>query len=157
MVPRLGVMKNWLSLLLFIVAVVGIGLVIGMFTTPGEWYANLEKPWFNPPGWVFGPVWTILYVLIAIAGWRVWTIVEDSGLKSLWLTQMVLNFLWSPAFFGIEMPTLALVIIIAMLVTIYLFIAKSWNRDRTSGLLFLAYAAWVTFATVLNLSIVVLN
>lgn len=149
-------MKNWPSLLLFIVVVLGIGWAVGYVTAPSEWYANLNKPFFNPPGWLFAPVWSILYVLIAIAGWRVWTAGETT-LTSLWFIQMVLNFLWSPAFFGIQMPALALVIIIVLLVTIYAFIVKAWNRDRTSALLFLPYAAWVTFATLLNFSIVVLN
>ena len=149
-------MKKWPSLLLFIVVVLGIGWAVGYVTAPGEWYASLNKPWFNPPGWLFGPVWSILYVLIAIAGWRVWT-EGESTLKLLWIIQMVLNFLWSPAFFGIQIPALALVIILVLLVTIYVFIAKAWNRDRTSGLLFLPYAAWVTFATLLNGSIVALN
>jgi benzodiazapine receptor len=149
-------MKKWPSLLLFIVVVLGIGWAVGYVTAPGEWYASLNKPFFNPPGWLFAPVWSILYVLIAIAGWRVWTAGETT-LTSLWFIQMVLNFLWSPAFFGIQMPALALVIIIVLLVTIYAFIVKAWNRDRTSALLFLPYAAWVTFATLLNFSIVVLN
>jgi len=149
-------MKKWPSLLLFIVVVLGIGWAVGYVTAPGEWYASLNKPFFNPPGWLFAPVWSILYVLIAIAGWRVWTAGETT-LTSLWFIQMVLNFLWSPAFFGIQMPALALVIIIVLLVTIYAFIAKAWNRDRTSALLFLPYAAWITFATLLNFSIVVLN
>lgn len=150
-------MKNWLSLVLFIIFVLGSGLLIGYLTPPGVWYAELEKPWFNPPGWIFGPVWSTLYVLIAIAGWRVWTLTDHGGLKALWIIQMGLNFIWSPAFFGAQMPTLALVIILALLVTLVAFIRMAWHRDRTSAVLFLPYLAWVAFATLLNSAIVVLN
>ena len=65
-------MNHRLALILFLILVVAGGLVIGYLTTPGEWYARLTKPAFNPPGWIFGPVWTVLYVIIAVAGWRIW-------------------------------------------------------------------------------------
>lgn len=149
-------MKDWPLLLVFIVVILGIGWAVGYVTAPGEWYASLNKPWFNPPGRLFGPVWSILYVLIAIAGWRAWT-TGESTLWLLWVIQMMLNFLWSPAFFGIQSPALALVIIAALIVTIFAFLSRAWNRDRTSAVLFLPYAAWVTFAMLLNFSIVVQN
>lgn len=149
-------MRSRIPLTVFIIAVVGIGLLIGWFTAPGEWYAGLQKPWFNPPNWLFGPGWTILYVMIAVAGWRIWS--DDLGsLKGLWLTQMALNFLWSPVFFGAQSVTLALIVIVALLATIALFIWKAWPVDRTAAVLFLPYAAWVAFATALNLAILLLN
>ncbi|MEX0954406.1 MAG: TspO/MBR family protein [Rhizobiaceae bacterium] len=145
------------SLLVFLVLVIGGGLLIGYATAPGEWYAGLEKPPFNPPGWVFGPAWTVLYVLIAIAGWRAWRINPLGTLAVFWFIQMALNFAWSPIFFAMHLPAVALVVIAAMLAVIVSFIAAAWSEDRTAALLFLPYAAWVAFATVLNASIVWLN
>ena len=139
-----------LSLALFVVAVVGIGLAIGFMTRPGEWYDSLAKPVFNPPNWVFGPVWTLLYILIAVAGWRVWRVAPGSAAMKLWAAQMALNWLWSPAFFGAEMPWLALAIIAALLAVIAAFIVQVWRQDRPAAWLFVPYAAWVAFATALN-------
>lgn len=150
-------MKRFVPLVLFLILVVGGGALIGVSTAPGEWYASLNKPAFNPPGWIFGPVWTLLYILIAIAGWRTWMRTNTDGAMSIWWVQLGLNFLWSPLFFGLEMPGVALVVILAMLVTIILFIRKTWEPDRVSATLFLPYLAWVAFATLLNASIVVLN
>jgi benzodiazapine receptor len=148
-------MQRALTYVVFLVAVLGIGLLIGTVTRPDGWYAALAKPAFNPPGWVFGPVWTVLYVLIAIAGARTWE--SGSSGFGLWLGQMALNFAWSPVFFGLHQPGLALVIIVALLVAILAFIATRWSKDRVNALLFLPYAAWVAFASVLNASIVALN
>ncbi|MDN3711849.1 TspO/MBR family protein [Paracoccus cavernae] len=144
-------------LALFIFAVVGLGLIIGYLNVPGAWYAGLSKPWFNPPNWIFAPVWTVLYVLIAVVGWRSWFISMRADLKALWVTQMFLNFLWSPAFFGAEKPALGLVIILFLLATIVLFIVRARKVDPASTLMFLPYAAWVVFATLLNGAIVMLN
>ena len=144
-------------LALFIVLVFGVGLLIGLLTVPGEWYAALAKPSFNPPGWIFGPVWTVLYALIAIAGWRTWQRKPSGSAMKLWGVQMVLNFLWSPVFFAAHQITTAFIIIIAMLVAILMFIVSSWQTDRVAALLFMPYAAWVAFATLLNGSIAWLN
>lgn len=145
------------SAVAFVAIIVAISLSIGYLTAPGEWYESLTKPAFNPPAWVFGPVWTFLYILIAIAGWRIWRTARRSGAMMLWVAQMILNWLWSLAFFGAEAPLLALAIIFAMLASILLFIARAWKHDRLSAGLFVPYAAWVTFATALNGSIVILN
>ena len=127
---------------------------LGALFLPGEWYARLQKPAWNPPNWIFGPVWAVLYVTIGIVGAR--SFERGAGLP-LWFTQMVLNFAWTPAFFGLHRPALALVIVLGMLVSILAFIVTRWNADRVSALLFLPYAAWVAFASVLNASIVALN
>lgn len=148
---------RYISLIAFLVLVIGGGLMIGFFTAPGEWYQGLNKPPFNPPPWIFGPVWTALYVLIAIAGWRAWRINPVGPMMALWAAQMALNFAWSPTFFAAELPMAALVMIVAMLMAIYSFITMAWRQDRLSAWLFLPYAAWVSFATVLNASIVWLN
>ncbi len=145
------------ALALFVVLVVLGGMAIGYVTRPGEWYATLNKPAFNPPGWVFGPVWTTLYVMIGVAGWRLWRAHHNSRAMELWWLQLALNYLWSPAFFGLHNPALALVVIVVLLAAIIATIAAAWNPDRTAALLFLPYAAWVGFATVLNATLVALN
>ncbi|OAE43466.1 TspO/MBR family protein [Agrobacterium tumefaciens] len=150
-------MKNLTVYIVFIVAVVAIGALIGVNNVPGEWYQSLQKPFFNPPNWIFGPVWTTLYALIGIAGARTWIRRPTGTRMRLWFTQMVLNFLWSPIFFGMQSPVGALVIIIPMLICIIAFMVLTFSRDRLSSLLFAPYALWVAFATVLNASIVVLN
>jgi tryptophan-rich sensory protein len=142
---------------LFIIAVVAISMLIGYITQPGPWYASLAKPSFNPPGWVFGPVWTVLYVLIALAGWRIWRAAPSSTSMSLWIAQMILNWIWSPAFFGLNAPWLAFAVIVGMLVTIIAFIVQARKHDRLAATLFVPYLAWASFATVLNGSIAAMN
>jgi tryptophan-rich sensory protein len=134
--------------------VLALGVLSGSFTDSRDWYATLEKPFFTPPSWAFGPVWTVLYLLIGWAGARK---LELGGARSLWALQMVLNLTWTPVFFGLRAPVPALGIIAAMLITIVAFIVREWRTDRTSALLFVPYAAWVSVATALNLAIVVLN
>ena len=135
----------------------GGGILTGTLTAPGDWYAQLSKPAFNPPNWIFGPVWTVLYVLIAMAGWRQFEADRSSTTMKLWWAQMGVNFLWSPTFFVLQMPWLALLVIVALLAVIVVFIAEVRHTDRFSALAFLPYSAWVAFATALNLSIAILN
>ena len=155
--PRARAMSRFLPLLLFLILTVGGGALIGTANTPGEWYAALEKPVFNPPNWVFAPVWTLLYVLIGVAGWRIWSKVRTGGAMTAWWLQLGLNFLWSPVFFTLQSPSVALLVIVALLAAIVAFIVLSWNRDRIASLLFLPYLAWVVFASLLNASIAFLN
>jgi tryptophan-rich sensory protein len=150
-------LQRYASLLLFLLLVLGGGLLIGYATLPGAWYASLIKPPFNPPNWVFAPAWTLLYVLIAVAGWRTWLREPAGAAMKIWGAQLVLNFAWSPTFFGAKLMGPALVVILALLASIVLFIATVWNRDRISGWLFAPYAAWVAFATLLNASLLLLN
>ncbi len=150
-------MTKYLTLALFLIVVMGGGSTIGILTAPGDWYAGLIKPSFNPPNWIFAPVWTALYALIAWAGWRTWQQDRGDGRMRLWLAQLVLNFLWSPAFFGLQQVAVALVVILMMLATILLFITKSWNVDRLAAMAFLPYALWVGFASLLNAAILILN
>ena len=151
------IMNRFLSLFLFIVLVVGGGLAIGYLSSPGDWYVQLVKPAFTPPGWLFGPVWTALYILIGLAGWRVWLRDRGSRPMKLWWTQLTLNFLWSPIFFSAHQIGLALAAILLLLAIILAFIAASWRQDRVVAWLFAPYAAWVAFASVLNASIFALN
>ncbi len=152
---------SWLPLVLFVVLTVGGGWAIGTLTGPDAWFTALRKPLFNPPNWLFGPVWTVLYVLIAIAGWRVWAISTGDGSNllclALWCLQLVFNFIWSPVFFVVHRIDLALAIIVVLLVAIIAFISAAWPRDRIAGLLFVPYALWVAFATALNAAFLSLN
>jgi tryptophan-rich sensory protein len=150
-------MRLSIPLFLFVALSLGGGLLIGAFNTPGDWYAALEKPPFNAPGWLFGPVWTTLYVLIGVAGWRTWQKARSSAAMWLWWLQMALNFAWSPVFFTLHNIGAAFAIILALLLTILGFVAATWKQDRTSALLFLPYAAWVAFASLLNGAILMLN
>ncbi|SIQ73277.1 TspO and MBR related proteins [Rhizobium sp. RU20A] len=150
-------MKRTLVTLLFVAGVVALGSLIGLLNMPGPWYQGLAKPAFNPPNWIFGPVWTVLYAFIGVAGARTFLDHRHSQAMRLWVAQMVLNFAWSPMFFGAEQILGAFIIVIAMLIAILLFIRASWHQDRLSALLFLPYAAWVAFASLLNGSILYLN
>ncbi len=150
-------MSKILSYILFIGFVVGAGLLAGLTNMPGDWYQSLEKPFFNPPPWLFGPVWTTLYVMIGIVGARIWQRAPKSAAMQLWFAQMAFNLMWSPAFFGLQNPELALAVIVGMLVTIVAFMVKAKPIDRISTLLFVPYLAWVSFAGILNLSIAWLN
>lgn len=150
-------MTKWTIRIAFLILVMGGGILIGTLTAPGAWYAALDKPVFNPPNWIFAPVWTTLYLLIAMAGWRQYEARDHGSLLPLWWAQLILNFLWSPAFFVLQLPWLALVVIAALWAIIVLFIRGTWRWDRPSAVAFIPYLAWVSFATVLNLSIAVLN
>jgi translocator protein len=149
--------NRYISLLLFLVLVLGAGLALGGLTMPATWYAGLTKPSFNPPSWVFAPVWTVLYILIAAAGWRAFERDGGGWPMKLWWAQIVLNFLWSPAFFAAHRIGLALVVILLLLAAIVAFIVMSWRQDRMAAWLFAPYAAWVAFASVLNGAIFGLN
>lgn len=149
--------RSWLILAAFMVIVLGVGFWIGQLSAPGEWYQNLEKPFFNPPSWLFGPVWSALYVLIAIAGWRIWMADRGSTAMKFWFAQMLLNWIWSPVWFIAHMPWLAFAIIVALLGTIIGFIATARRQDKLAAWLFAPYLAWVAFASALNLSIAIMN
>lgn len=148
---------KYISLIAFLVLCVAGGALIGTQNLPGDWYDGLVKPFFNPPNWLFGPVWTVLYAMIAVAGWRTWMRSSDSGLMIVWFGQLALNFTWSPVFFTYNLMLVAALIIIAMIVLTVIFIAKSWNVDRTASLLMGPYLCWISFATLLNVSLWWLN
>ena len=150
-------MRRLASLTLLLIPTVGGGLAMGFLTAPGEWYAGLAKPAFNPPNWVFAPVWTVLYVLIAVAGWRVFERDRRGWPMKLWWGQLALNFLWSPVFFAAHHIKLAFIVILLLLAAILAFIAVVWRQDRMAACLFAPYAAWVSFASVLNGAIWLLN
>lgn len=150
-------MRNVLSLAGFLALVVGGGAVIGVLTGPGAWYAGLVKPPFNPPDWLFAPVWTVLYVLVAIAGWRLWRRQPGGSAMRLWWAQLALNFAWSPVFFSAHRIGIALAVIVVLFAAIVLFIITSRKQDLATAVLFVPYALWVAFASLLNASLLVLN
>ena len=142
----------------FILGVMVLGALIGATNAPDEWYRSLEKPVFNPPDWVFAPVWTILYAMVGYAGYRVWRRVgQRSALFGLWLAQMVLNLAWTPIFFTGRSLPLASIEIVLFLIAVLAFMARARVEEPTAFLLFIPYAAWVTFATVLTWTIWALN
>lgn len=142
---------------LFIAVTMLVGGAIGVSTAPADWYAGLAKPPFNPPNWIFAPVWSVLYVFIGIAGARIWLKAPKSAAMALWGAQMLANWLWSPVFFTLNLLWPALAIITAILVMILLFIRAAAPIDRVAAWLFAPYAVWVSFATLLNAAIAFLN
>lgn len=149
--------RPWLILAAFIIVVVGVGGLIGTQSLPGSWYQNLAKPPFNPPNWVFGPAWFTLYVLIAIAGWRIFMIDARSTAMKLWYAQMLLNWAWSPVWFTAHQIWPAYAIIMALWLLIIAFMLTAPRLDKPAAWLFAPYLLWVTFASMLNLSIGLLN
>ncbi|UFW86996.1 tryptophan-rich sensory protein [Bradyrhizobium barranii] len=146
-----------LQLLVFVVGVVGIGWLIGATNLPGEWYAALAKPGFVPPNWAFPVAWTILYIMIAVAGWRTFRREPPGRAMQVWAAQLALNFVWSPAMFTMHQIGAALVILICLFVAIVTYISLETSRDRLAAALFIPYAAWVAFAGLLNAAIWRLN
>lgn len=155
-------MNRWVALVLFVLAAFVAAAVGGMATASSVdvWYLTLAKPPWNPPGWVFGPAWTILYVLMSVAAWRVWLRRDQPGTNltlALHGIQLALNALWSILFFGMRRPDLALVDILLLLGLLVAIQFRLFRSDRTAAWLWVPYVAWVTFATSLNQAIWLLN
>jgi translocator protein len=152
---------NILKLLISIGICLGAAILGSFFTISSipTWYAALNKPFFSPPNWIFGPVWTTLYILMGISLYLVWISKIKSKQKAinLFLIQLGLNALWSIIFFGMKNPILALVDIIALWITIFLTIKTFYTISKLAANLLVPYILWVSFASLLNLMIVVLN
>lgn len=132
----------------------------GAFTEMGEWYRSLEMPSWNPPGWVFGPVWTALYAMLGVAAWRVWRrggLREQRVALGAFGVQWVLNALWTPLFFGMQRPGLALIDIALLWAIALVATVLFWRVDRVAGGLLVPYMLWLSFATALNFAIWQLN
>ena len=152
-------MKLFISILIPLL----VGAISGFFTTSGVngWFALANKPWFNPPNWIFAPVWTTLYVLMGIALFLVWKADADKSIKQtaiiLFTLQLALNFFWSIIFFKLQQPGWAFVEIILMWLMILLTILWFGKINATAAWLLVPYICWVSFASVLNYSIWKLN
>lgn len=144
----------------------GLSLATGFFgslvTVPSinSWYINLKKPVFNPPNWVFGPVWTVLFILMGISAYLVWCKGFNKKIKAaliVFLIQLGLNFLWSFVFFGAHQPLGAFIDIVLLWIAILFTIINFHKLNKLAAYLLLPYLFWVSFASILNLSIVLLN
>lgn len=149
-------MRRYISLFFFLVLTTVVASAASAFA-PGTWYEELAKPEWTPPNWIFGPMWSLLYLLIAIAGWLVWRS-QGLGLALLWwFIQLALNGLWSYFMFGEQDITSAMTDISALWLAIVAFMLTSWRVNRLAVLLFAPYLAWVSFAAALNFAILQLN
>lgn len=149
-------MRGWKSLVVFLLLVAATAFSAAT-NMPDAWFAALEKPSFNPPNWLFGPVWTMLYILMAVAAWRVYRTRGFDLAVGAWLAQLAVNGAWSPLFFGLHRIDLALLNILVLDVLVLATIVLFWRRDRVAAALMLPYLAWISFATVLNASLLRLN
>ncbi len=162
-VPRIGLrLRDSTALLGFValcLAVAAAGSAVTA-TSLGTWYAGLAKPAFNPPNWVFAPVWSALYLMMAFAGWRVWCRRDAPGARlalRAWALQLALNLGWSFVFFGERLIGAALAEIALLLAAVLATAVLFWRIDRVAGALLAPYAAWVAFAVVLNAAVWRLN
>jgi benzodiazapine receptor len=154
--------RKWLALGAFVAVCLGIAALGGAVTAPsvGSWYPTLRKPPFNPPDWLFAPVWTALYITIAVAGWRVWLARGRTGARAAmasYSAQLALNLAWSFVFFGAHLIGVAFGEILVLLGAIGINVVLFRRIDRVAGWLLAPYAAWVAFATVLNFALWRLN
>jgi tryptophan-rich sensory protein len=155
------------SLLGFLALVFAISALSSWVTMPAVagWYQTLHKAPWNPPDWVFGPVWTLLYLMIALAGWHVWNRLSAATftgrlrhpvMRPYWL-QLMCNFLWSMLFFGMAQPLLAAIDIGLMIIAIALNMRTFYGMDKMGAYLLAPYLLWVLYASTLNIAIVALN
>ena len=156
-------MNNTLKFIIAVSVPLAVGGLSGFATASGvaTWYPTLTKPSFNPPAWVFGPVWTVLYMMMGVAAFLIWRRgFATEGVKlalAVFALQLALNGLWSILFFGLQAPGWALVEIIALWCAITASAVLFWRVAPAAGMLLLPYLAWVSFATVLNASLWWLN
>lgn len=152
--------RSWLMLTTCIGAAFVAGAIgsAATFENVRTWYPMLAKPSWNPPNWIFGPVWTTLYVLMGAAAWRVWRTGPAARPFVLgYFVHLLPNALWSILFFGLKQPAWALADILVLWCLLIWLLFGFWRVDRLAGALWLPYVLWVTFATALNTAIVHLN
>ncbi len=146
----------WLCFSIFLVACLAAGSTGGLFP-PGKWYADLRKPSWTPPNWLFPVAWTTLYVCIAAAGARVAVSPDNGVAMALWALQVALNGLWTPVFFGLQKMKLGMVVLAGLWLSVAASLLALWQVDWIAGLLFVPYLCWVTVAGALNLAVIRLN
>jgi len=147
------------SLLVFVLACAAAATP-GIVFRPGAWYRALAKPSWCPPDWLFGPVWLVLYISLAVSGWLIWRRAGLDGAApalSIYTVQLVLNSLWSTVFFGLRRPDLAFAEIVVLWSSVLATIAAFFPIDATAAYILIPYAAWVSFAVLLNFSVWRLN
>lgn len=154
--------RSLLALAGFLVLSFAASTIGGLATYPAipDWYQNLEKPSWTPPNSVFGPVWTALYIFMAVAAWLVWKRggwAAHRGALTLWVVQLVLNALWSILFFGMRNPALGLGGIALLWLAILATLIAFWKVSRPAGALMVPYLAWVSYASALNFAVWSLN
>ncbi len=152
--------RDRLVLFAFLIVTLGVGAAASLFTEPNVsgWYQTLLRPAFDPPGWLFAPVWTALYLLMAYAAWRVWRASGwHSGALALYAIQLVLTFAWVPIFFALHRVDWALIEILFLLAAVLATTIAFFRRERLAGLLFLPHLGWTGFAAVLNAAVWQLN
>lgn len=154
--------KNILKFLVSIFFILAVGFLGSIFTSisVSTWYPELKKPLFTPPNWIFGPVWTLLYILMGISFYIVWSKTDIKSNKNafyFFIIQLLLNLLWSFFFFGLKSPIFGLFDIFLLLIFIILTILEFYKISKISAFLMVPYLIWVSFATVLNFSIFILN
>jgi len=149
-------MRQILTALPFLAVVFAVAATGSRFM-PGAWYEALARPPWTPPNWLFGPVWTILYIMIAIAGWRVWLKAGFAPVLIVWGVGLILNMAWSWIMFDRHQIGIALADITLLWLAILAFIVMAWPVDRTAAWLFVPYIVWVSYATALNFAIWRLN
>lgn len=149
--------------------VIGLGTASGLITgsSVNDWYQEINKPSFTPPNWLFGPAWLVLYLLISISVARIWHVKVRSKYPIVkkyakvgvifFIVHFVFNLIWTPVFFGLNMPILALVIIYVMIIQVVFLMKYFWRIDRLATFLLIPYLLWISFASILNLGIIVLN
>ncbi|MEO1720600.1 MAG: TspO/MBR family protein [Pseudomonadota bacterium] len=149
-------MTEYLDAIIIAGAVFAAAATGGIFA-PGEWYDRLDKPSWTPPDWAFPVVWTVLYIMIAIAGWLVWR-ADGFGLAfAFWIVQLVFNAAWSAIMFGFKAIRVALYDAFAMAVSIIAFMVLAWPISPTATYLFVPYLAWVATAIALNYAVLKRN
>ncbi len=141
-------------LLTFVASAIG-GFITSSFKDP--WYSQIILPSFNPPSWVFGPVWTILYIMMSVAIWKIWISYFDTNILKLYFIHLFFNSTWSIIFFGFHKIGLALLNLIIILIFIILLMKKYFDKDKLSFYLMIPYLFWSTYALILNTSIYLLN
>lgn len=152
--------NHWRSLIIFFAMIIAIQLVGNLVTMPAipEWYRNLVRPSWSPPNWLFGPVWTLLYIMLAISGWLLWTQTPRSKALTFYFVQLFFNAVWSPLFFGIKQIEVAFACLVIMFVFALLTMVTAFKQEQKAvGWMFVPYCVWLLYATSLNGAIVVLN